>query len=153
VAPGLAERVAALLRELDQDEKDRRLVALLGNIRLPQAQLLDAPPQQRAARYGEAFRGQGLDVEALPVAEAARRARASAVREELLAALDHWAWHQQGPGQAKLWDVADAADDNPWRRRLRHAARRKDQGWLKELAADARALEQPAPVQALLGKA
>jgi Flp pilus assembly protein TadD/predicted Ser/Thr protein kinase len=153
VAPGLAERVAALLHELDEEEKDRRLVTLLGDIRLPQPQVWDAPPAARAARYAEAFRGHGLDVEALPLAEAARRVRASAIREELLAALDHWAWHQQGPGQAKLWDVADAADDNPWRRRLRGAARRKDQGRLKELAADARALEQPAPVQALLGKA
>src|SRR5262249_26988965 len=36
VGPGLAERVAALLRQLNEEEKDRQLVAALDGIRLPQ---------------------------------------------------------------------------------------------------------------------
>jgi tetratricopeptide (TPR) repeat protein/predicted Ser/Thr protein kinase len=157
VEPGLAERVAGLLRELDDEEKDRRMVATLETIRLRQVELKGHEFDTAAAepRYVKAFQAYGLDVEGLPAAEAARRVRASAIREALLAALDNWAWSRtaQGPAQARLWAVADGADDNPWRRGLRQAARRGDAGRLKELAAGARALEQPPPVLVMLGQA
>jgi tetratricopeptide (TPR) repeat protein len=155
VGPELAERVAALLRKLEEEEKDRRMVAELDGIRLRQAEVKGQQFDTRAAgpRYAEAFRRYGVDVEALPEAEAARRVRGSAIREALLAALDHWAWSTggKGAGPVKLSAVADGADDNPWRRSLREAARRKDTARLKELAGDARALEQPPTVLALLG--
>jgi tetratricopeptide (TPR) repeat protein/predicted Ser/Thr protein kinase len=156
VEPGLAERVAALLRELGEEEKDRQMIAELDGVRLRQAEVTEwrSDTPGSSPRYAEAFRRYGLDVEALPAAEAARRVRGSAIREELLAALDQWAWsHEKGPRREKLWDVAGGADDNPWRRALRGAARRADRARLKELAADARALEQPPVVLALLGEA
>ena len=155
VAPALAERVAVLLRELDDEEKDRQMVFDLDGIRLLQAEVKHQQFDTGAAgpRYAEAFRRYGVDVEALAVAEAARRVRASQVREALLAALDHWAWSaaDEGPGRVKLLAVADGADDNPWRRRWREAARGQGRARLKELAGDARALEQPPTVLILLG--
>jgi Flp pilus assembly protein TadD len=157
----LAERVAALRRDLDEEEKDRRMIARLEGIRLRLAEAKEERFETRAAvrhregvRVADAFREYGVDVEALPVAEAARRVRGSKAHEALLAALDHWAWHRgEDSGRARLWAVADGADDNPWRRDLRQAARRKDLARLRELAGDARALKQPPAVLGLLGKA
>jgi tetratricopeptide (TPR) repeat protein/predicted Ser/Thr protein kinase len=158
VGPELAEQVRALLRELDEEEKDRQMVAELEGIRLREAEVKEEEFDTRAAAplIAEAFRRYGVDVEALSAAEAARRVRASAIREALLTALDHWAWYEESrPRRAKVWAVADEVDDNPWRRRLRAAARRNDAARLeelKELAKDAAALEQPPAVQALLGE-
>jgi tetratricopeptide (TPR) repeat protein/predicted Ser/Thr protein kinase len=160
VESGLAERVAVLRRELNEEEKDRRMVARLEEVRLREAEVQQEQVASRAAgrhretRYADAFRWYGVDVEALPVAEGARRVRGSKVHEALLAALDHWAWYkEEGPGRARLWAVADGADDNAWRRRLREAARLKDRARLKELAGGAEALVQPPAVQGVLGKA
>src|SRR5262249_19837592 len=105
------------------------------------------------ALYAEAFRRYGLDVDSLPVAEAARRGRAAVVRMALLAAPGGWAWSREimSRERARLYAVADGADDSPWRRRLREAFRRWDRARLKELAGDAQAFEQPPAVQSLLG--
>jgi tetratricopeptide (TPR) repeat protein len=157
VESGLARRVAVLLRGLNAEEKDRRMVAALDEDRSQHAEVkgknFDTPSLR--PRYARAFRRYGADVAALPVAEAARRVRASAIRPALLTALDRWAWYkpEADPERAKLWAVADAADDNTWRRRLRQAARHKDAAHLQELAKDARALRPPPPVLTLLGEA
>jgi hypothetical protein len=45
--------------------------------------------------YAQAFRNYGIDVEALPVAEAAARIRARPIGAWLAAALDHWASDRQ----------------------------------------------------------
>jgi serine/threonine protein kinase/Tfp pilus assembly protein PilF len=156
VAPGLADRVADLLRELGEEEKDRAMVAELDGIRLRLAEVKESQFDTSDARprYSEALRRYGLDVEAVPAEEAARRVRESAIREALLTALDQWAWDEgTDAARAKLWAVANGADDNPWRRRLREAMLRKDSARLKELATDPRALEQPALGLALLGDA
>jgi serine/threonine protein kinase/tetratricopeptide (TPR) repeat protein len=155
--PGLAEQVGALLRQLGEEEADRRMVATLDEIRLRQAEFWEGHADTQAAprRYREAFRRYGLDPEALEVAEAAGRVGRSRIREELLAALDNWAWstREGGAGWARLRAVADAADDNGWRRALREARARKDGGRLRKLAADDAALAQPAPVLVLLSQA
>jgi Flp pilus assembly protein TadD len=157
LAPELQEQVAALLGELDQEEKDRKMLAELDGIRMRQAELKGEQFDVRAAvrRYAAAFRRYGIDVEALSVAEAARRVRASQASEALLTALDLWAYWtgaKDQPGTAKLLAVADAADYNPWRRALREAGRRVDRARLKELAADPQALREPPAVQAMLGQ-
>jgi tetratricopeptide (TPR) repeat protein/predicted Ser/Thr protein kinase len=155
--PGLAEEVADLVRELDEEETDRKLVAELDDVRLRQAEVKGEKFNNRSAlpRYAAAFRHYGVDMEALSVDDAARRLRASQVREALLAALDDWAYWTEPkdqPGTAKLLAVADAADDNSWRRALREAGRRADGVRLKELAADPQALKEPPSVQAMLGQ-
>jgi tetratricopeptide (TPR) repeat protein len=156
--PGLAEEVAYLVRELDEEGKDRRLVAELDAIRMRQAEVKEEQFDMRAASplYAAAFRRYGIDVEALSPEEAARRVRESRVREALLAALDNWGYWSEAkedrPGREKLWAVADGADDNHWRRTLREAARSKDAARLQWLATDPRSLEQPRPALALLGQ-
>jgi tetratricopeptide (TPR) repeat protein/predicted Ser/Thr protein kinase len=156
-APELQEQVAALLGELDQEEKDHKMLVDLDGIRIRQAELKGEQFDMRAAvlRYAAAFRRYGIDMEALSVAEAARRVRASQVGEALLTALDHWAYWTRAndqPDTTKLLAVADAADDNSWRRALREAGLRVNRERLKELAVDPRALKEPPPVQAMLGQ-
>jgi serine/threonine-protein kinase len=155
VDPGLAERVESLLRELEQEEKDRRMVATIEAVRLRGADLKDGSFDTigKGPRYAEAFRAYGLNLEALDVAEAGRRVRESAIREELVAALYDW-WIYGIVTEAitqKLWAVAGAADDNAWRRQFRDCVERKDWARLRELTRDDQVLRQPAPVQLLLG--
>jgi hypothetical protein len=74
--------------------------------------------------YRAAFGEYGLSVEAAPVEDSARLIQASAIRGYLIRALDYWAFHkerwgQQGEAAASLRAVAQAADNDPWRRRLR----------------------------------
>jgi tetratricopeptide (TPR) repeat protein len=153
----VAGRVRDLRRELDQEEKDRRMIQALEEIRLRQAEVKGGhfDREGSAPRYAEAFRGYGLDVEALPAGQAAARLRRSPIREQLLAALDDWALRAKRPGlgREKLRAAADGADDNPWRRALRDAVDRNDAGRLREMAGDAQALTQPPAVLVALGEA
>jgi serine/threonine protein kinase len=151
--PELAKRVRAMQRELDEQEKDRRMIAELEEIRLRQA----APEGENvkdggaAPLYEEAFRKYGLDVGALEPGEAAARVRASAIRQELLAALYSW-WMFVNPDQKKqkkLREVMKGADDSVWRRQLFDAAVHHERDKLKELASHPEALEQPPPVLVL----
>jgi serine/threonine protein kinase/Tfp pilus assembly protein PilF len=104
-------------------------------------------------RYARAFAGYGLDVPALRAQEAAQRVRASRIGPRLTAALDDWAfardWMSQGSG-APLRGVADLADDDPWRRRLRQAVGHRDWAVLERLADEGEALRQPPAYSALL---
>src|SRR5262245_39693031 len=158
VDPALVTQVRALLSELDADEKDRRMLDTLEGIRLRQAQVKEGAFDIGAAGplYAEAFREYGIDVEALPVADAAERVRQSAIREELLASLDYWSRPKVAKDeslQSHLRLVADAADDDGWRRSLRQAVEAKDNARLKELSRDAAALKQSPTVLRLLGEA
>ncbi len=86
--------------------------------------------------FGKAFRDHGIDVETLPTAEAARRVGASLIRDHLIGALDQWASYAIVAPELKdrLHAVANAADDDPWRQRLRAGAR-TDREALRQLAA------------------
>ena len=92
----LVAQVRQLQTELDEEEKDRTLVAALDAARLAQAET--PPDKRRFAReravplFREAFRAYGLPAgEGEPTAAAERiRERPAAVREALLAALDEW---------------------------------------------------------------
>jgi serine/threonine-protein kinase len=88
-------------------------------------------PTQRTA---EAFRWYGLDLRALNPEEAARRVRVSSIRDQLILALDTW---------ANDVSVADLADDDPWRRRLRAAKARQDQQALKVMTLEEETLARP----------
>jgi serine/threonine-protein kinase len=78
------------------------------------------------------FAAFGIDVFQLPVEEAARRVGAfDLVREELVAALDDWAWvlqaldnaNPRGEDRGRLLDLADRCDDSPLRADIRRAVR------------------------------
>jgi tetratricopeptide (TPR) repeat protein len=99
--------------------------------------------------YAEAFARYGIDPTSPDPREAAQRVRASAIAERLVSGLDDWAFARDkvaAGGGAALRAVADLADDDPWRRRLRAAAGRRDGAALAALAEDQAALSQPTTV-------
>src|SRR5262249_13431576 len=117
VADPLRQRVARLLA-------DMRMLTALDQIRHSTAELRDAKIVWAAAdaAYGEAFRGYGIDVDALAPAEAAAQVRERTIATSLVAALDEWAYvrrsamdpgdeekRQQDPRWRRLLDVARAA--------------------------------------------
>ena len=88
--------------------------------------------------YSAAFAARGWNLEALPPAEAAKRISASAIRAELVAAVDDWALYE--PNEAvrnRLLEIARGADPGPWLNRLRDSAMWRDKAALAKLAAEA----------------
>jgi len=93
--------------------------------------------------YRSAFGEYGLDVAALTPEESARRIRASAIRIQMVTALDNWAFYLDhwssnkdalhGAG-ASLRAIAQLADDDDWRRQLRDPLVIKDRVALERLA-------------------
>src|SRR5262249_5571797 len=84
--------------------------------------------------YASTFQDYGIDVQALGVDAAVERIRASPIRKQLIAALDDWAWVKGPESGAQLRALADAADDNEWRRRFRKLAGEQNRRALEELA-------------------
>jgi serine/threonine-protein kinase len=86
--------------------------------------------------YAAAFLRRGLGGERDDPARVAARVRDSAVKEQLLVALDDWAYATSDPGRrAWLMAVARRADPHPWRDRLRDPALWQDRKRLEALAA------------------
>jgi Flp pilus assembly protein TadD len=131
--------------------------------RLEEAWLRSATPRLIVngvgdAGYPDAFQWYGLNLTALTPEEAAGRVRASAISLRLVAALDDWAilqswgvWGFRVAGTRQA-EVASRADDDPWRQRLREAARRLDRAALKELAVHEGARSQPTTHLVLLAR-
>jgi tetratricopeptide (TPR) repeat protein len=76
--------------------------------------------------YADAFKAYGIDIAVLSVAEAAELVRARRIRAQLVLGLDLWANMRYRAGmpavdRRRLVEIAQAADDDPWRRRLRQA--------------------------------
>src|SRR4029077_17906072 len=82
-----------LRQSVEQAWKDLNLVSTLEEIRLQQSQQREGKFDFAGSdpAYAAAFRSYGLAL-SLPVPEAARRIRASVIREQLVAALDDWIW-------------------------------------------------------------
>jgi tetratricopeptide (TPR) repeat protein len=93
-----------------------------------------------------AFQGYGLDVAFPDADKAAAQVRASAIRLQLVAGLDNWAfWRnvlKKGSG-AGMAAVAGRADDDPWRQRLRGAIQHGNRPARKKLAKEKTTLSQP----------
>jgi serine/threonine protein kinase/tetratricopeptide (TPR) repeat protein len=142
-------------RRTEQFLRDVRMLADLDELRLPQAGM-GAPLFEVSgaeARYAAAFSSYGIDVLALDPAEAAARIRASAIHQALQAGLDGWlqAKPRHDPNRAQLRRVADAADDNAWRRAFREAALAADVPKLKALMGQPEAVAQPPAMLGCLG--
>jgi serine/threonine-protein kinase len=147
---------AALKARVAQAQAEADLVAELEKIRLEQGKAnsgirFDFRAWEQA--YAEPLRKYGIDLERLEVQEAAARVRASPIRETLVAALDDWMCLREPAQRALLRQVADGADDNPWRRSFRAAIFEQDSGKLKDLASEEEALAQAPPVLLWLGVA
>jgi len=113
--------------------------------------------------YAEAFREAGIDVTALPPAEAGAliKARPATVAAALVSALDDWAERRSRRldrlGALRLFAAANAADPDPWRVSLRRALDLADRAAraraLRDLAASTKPETAPAVDLDLLGKA
>jgi tetratricopeptide (TPR) repeat protein/tRNA A-37 threonylcarbamoyl transferase component Bud32 len=121
--PALAAQVRRLLADLDEQDRDRQLLAALDTARLAQAETVRGQNRFASERavplLREAFRAYGLPAgQGRPADVAARiRSRPPAVRDALVAALDEWVILAEGfapvAGEAHLpWlrSVLAAAD-------------------------------------------
>src|SRR5262249_34862002 len=78
--------------------------------------------------------------------ESARRIAASAIREQLLAALGHWSTISGSSvpdHRRKLWALARLADSDPYRQEIFAALEQRDAGRGARLAQPPEALSQP----------
>jgi serine/threonine protein kinase/Flp pilus assembly protein TadD len=138
--PGLRQESEGLV-------KDLRMIGRLEEVRLEGA-ALRVPDRFAAADagYAIAFADHGLDVAATDAKTVADHVRASAIRIQLLEALDDWAYVKDrlryGDGES-VRAVARLADDDPWRQQLRDPQVRQDRAALERLAQDEAALTQP----------
>jgi tetratricopeptide (TPR) repeat protein len=158
----LRQRVLELRQRLEQGRlqtEQRR------TLRLRQEKLLRALDEARqrlatsleatfdyagaAAQNQKAFAGYGLAVQPGRTAKLARRIRAEepAVREALLVALDDWVFVARRAlpktSVSVLRELAEAADDDVWRKRHRAASAAGDRATLLDLSAQARKLSLP----------
>jgi tetratricopeptide (TPR) repeat protein/serine/threonine protein kinase len=159
-AKALVERTEALvgpdgdadLRErIGKAKKKTRLFDGLDEARLVKATMVEGEFNYAAAatQYAKAFTDYGLDLASEAPDELARRIAAEDpdVRDSLLVALDDWAWSSRGEGKAtgkELFDLARAADTDPWRTRFFPAVFSADRAALLALGVEARQLQIPA---------
>jgi eukaryotic-like serine/threonine-protein kinase len=137
----LKELVRNLQAELDEEEKDRRLIAALDEARLTQAETLSEnrfAAERAVPKFREAFRAYGMPAgEGEPKVAAERiRQRPAAVRVAIVAALDEWddLEGKTEPHQEWLRAVLEAAEpDDAWGTKVRTARRGSDA--VKRLAA------------------
>jgi len=96
--------------------------------------------------YAAAFAKFGLDVAALPAEESAQRIQDSAIRNQLVEALDYWAYIKDrlpDDDGAPLRAIAQLADVNPWRQKLRDPKVATNREALERLAEQEGVLNQP----------
>jgi serine/threonine protein kinase/Flp pilus assembly protein TadD len=107
-----------------------------------------------AAAYAKAFREYGIDVEIMDIAETAHLIRQHDIREPLTIALDHWASLPvvDTPLKQRLTQIANAADADLWRKRLRTVVETGGPE-LKSLSRSSDVLSQPSSTLILLATA
>jgi tetratricopeptide (TPR) repeat protein len=127
-----------LLRRVRQAQADLQLVDRLDNVRMQlviavAGRKLDEVGVER--RYAAAFRDSQLGQPGDDVGAVAARIRASAVKDELVATLDDWAWLARNP-RHRVWllAVARRADPHPWPESLRNPQVWQDRKTLQRLA-------------------
>src|SRR5262249_10439779 len=92
----------------------------------------------------------GLDLETGDVAALAQAIQESAIRDELVAALDNWVpWDPER--RERLLEVARRADPDPWKNELRDPAVWRDAEALKALVSRADVARLPPPLLSWLG--
>jgi tetratricopeptide (TPR) repeat protein len=126
----LTDQLQALERQWTLDEADRQLAERLEKIHLDRSAWVNDNFNYALAEraYPEAFAKAGLAVreEDAQLVSLATRIGKSAIKEQLVAALDDWsdvAWYRgQKPLHARLLRVARLADPDPWRDQVRDPA-------------------------------
>jgi hypothetical protein len=134
VGPEVRQRAEQFLRDV-------RMLTDLDKARLRRAETREGEMfdvSGAEALYAAAYSRYGIEILALDPEEASLQVRKSAIHEALLAGLDGWLQNkpEKDPVRARLRRVADAADDNAWRRAFREAALAEDLPKLKVLAGE-----------------
>ena len=147
---------ADLRRQVEQAEADLALVDRLEAARLKASAMAGSKFDSASAlrEYAAAFREAGIGEETEAAEVVANRIRSSAVREQLVAALDDWAVRALKVEPARgawLLAVARAADPDPWRDRFRDPAVRNDRAALERLAREAKMSELSPQISNALG--
>jgi serine/threonine-protein kinase len=129
----LADQVRQLQAELDEEEKDRKLLTALDEARLAQAETLSENrfAEERAVpKFREAFRVYGMAAgEGDPIAVAERiRRRPAAIREAIVAVLDEW------DRLASIPELMIAEPHLEWLRSIRNAIEPED-AWSRQVRA------------------
>jgi tetratricopeptide (TPR) repeat protein len=141
---------------VDQALADLDLAEHLDAARLQGATLVEGQFDFAGAErlYAAAFAEAGLGREGDDSAALAARVNASAVRAELVGALDDWASICKDPARrAWLLTVVRGADPDPARDRLRQPELWRDGAELTELAREGRAAERSPQLATALGRA
>jgi serine/threonine protein kinase/tetratricopeptide (TPR) repeat protein len=152
----LTEWAQGLLRDLAEEDSDRRLLARLEEMRLLQTEVKDGEfdLQRALPDYRQAFQDYGLGPDRAPGEAAARLlGRPERVRGTLMAALDHWlilARFNKSREVDWVAGVLAAADTDVWRQRMRAARERNDRAALEQLAREANVTTEPAETLFLL---
>jgi serine/threonine protein kinase/tetratricopeptide (TPR) repeat protein len=128
----LRERVRRWRADID-------MASRLEGVRMAQSEVKVEYFDHTAAdpEYADAFKSYGSDATVDDPEEAASRGRRSAIREQLVAALDDWAWvkpAKDAAGRERLNAVARLADADDWRNRFRNPATQKNRQALEALA-------------------
>jgi serine/threonine-protein kinase len=148
-----------LRQRASQARDDLALAERLDAARLQAATIVEGKLDVAGGKqkYAAAFAEAGFDLEREDVAALAARVRDSAVREEIVAALDDWAsLTPDGVHQERLLEVARAADRDRRRDRLRDRLRQpqlwRDRGALTKLAEEAKESEPSPQLATVLGR-
>ncbi len=146
-----------LVRQVEEAQANLRLVDRLDAARMRAATWVEGGFDHRAAEreYAAAFRAAGLGEPGQDVAVVAARVRESAVRDQLVAALDDWAALtpiRERSRRAWLLAVARRADPGRWRDRFRDPAVWANRAALPRLAAEAPVDRLSPQLLAALGK-
>ncbi|MBN1419016.1 MAG: protein kinase [Planctomycetes bacterium] len=131
LGPRATERVIQLRDKLRAEVEDQRILAQLERLKADRGTY----SEERLLSFREVLSGLGIDLDTTGVEEAARILRASPIASSLVLAMDEWILLPQlGPLRKTLFDIAQAADSDPWRSRVRAAAMERDRAELSRLA-------------------
>jgi serine/threonine protein kinase/Tfp pilus assembly protein PilF len=125
IAPALRKQLTELGTLLQQDDVDLQLAVRLEKIREARSTLVKGQFQRDLAdrEYRDAFQKAGLKPRSSQEEAVAALVRRSAIKEQLLAAFDDWAyvaWKRKDEDLHRLLlIIARRADPDPWKNRLR----------------------------------
>jgi len=152
-----SESQASLRRNLSGLLADLDMVNRLERARLSQTHVNNEWWDLAGANpvYAAAFLDYGIDVARLDAAGAAERVRNSAIREQLVAALDDWIIivpAEEHAQREQLRSIVSLADPDEWRNRFRMATIQQDRTALEELASRTEVSGLPPSTVVLLGR-
>jgi len=158
--PALNRQAKELETLLAQDDRDRSLAVRLEKIRMAEAAWVEVQFDYASAarEYPKAFAEAGFAVLEEPAAAIAARLSTAPIKEQLVAAIDDWAWvafrlRKKGLPEKLLEIARRTAPDPAWADRLRRITVWRDQGTLAKLAKKAPAAGLSPSLLALVGNA